>query len=119
LLVEDQAAVRRITRIALEAKGYKVLEASMGPEAIQLVEKFSDPINLLLVDVVMPEMGGQQLAEIMRQMRPGIRVLFMSGYTDDTALLRDVTKASEVLVQKPFTAAALTGKVRAVLDSSV
>ena len=119
LLVEDQAAVRRITRITLEAKGYKVLEASMGPEAIQLVEKFSDPINLLLVDVVMPEMGGQQLAEIMRQMRPGIRVLFMSGYTDDTALLRDVTKASEVLVQKPFTAAALTGKVRAVLDSSV
>ena len=119
LLVEDQSAVRRIARIALETKGYKVLEASMGPEAIRLAEKFSDPINLLLVDVVMPEMGGQQLAEIMRRMRPGIRVLFMSGYTDDTVLLHDVRKAAEVLVQKPFTATALTRKVRAVLDGSV
>ncbi|MEI8021401.1 MAG: ATP-binding protein, partial [Schlesneria sp.] len=119
LLVEDQIAVRRIARIALEKKGYKVLEAGMGPEAIRLVEEFSDPINLLLVDVVMPEMGGQQLAEIMRRMRPGIRVLFMSGYTDDTALLQDVTKAAEVLVQKPFTAAALTSKVRAVLDGNL
>ncbi len=119
LLVEDQVAVRRIARIALEAKGYNVLEASMGPEAIRLAEKFSDPIDLLLVDVVMPEMGGQELAEIMRQQRPGIRVLFMSGYTDDTALLRDVTKAAEVLVQKPFTATALTKKVRAVLDAGV
>ena len=119
LLVEDQNAVRRIARIALETKGYKVLEASMGPEAIERSDEFSDPIDLLLVDVVMPEMGGQQLAEIMRKKRPGIRVLFMSGYTDDTALLRDVTKADEVLVQKPFTAAVLTKKVREVLDASL
>ena len=119
LLVEDQIAVRRIARIALVAKGYKVLEASKGPDAVRLSEGFCDPIDLLLVDVVMPEMGGQQLAEIMRQKRPGIRVLFMSGYTDDTALLRDVTKSAEVLVQKPFTAAALTRKVRAVLDGSI
>ncbi len=119
LLVEDQIAVRKIARIALQAKGYNVLEASMGPEAIRLSEEFSHPIDLLLVDVVMPEMGGQELAEIMRKVRPGIRVLFMSGYTDDTALLRDVTKAAEVLVQKPFTAAGLTRKVRAVLDGNV
>jgi PAS domain S-box-containing protein len=119
LLVEDQSAVRRIARIALETKGYKVLEASLGLEAIRIAEEFHDPIDLLLVDVVMPEMGGQQLAEIMRQMRPGIRVLFMSGYTDDTALLRDVTKAAEVLVQKPFTPTTLTAKVRAVLDGGV
>ena len=118
LLVEDQDAVRKIARIALEKNGYKVLEADMGPEAIRLAEEFTDPIDLLLTDVVMPEMGGQQLAEIMRQKRPGIRVLFMSGYTNDTALLRGVMKADEVLVQKPFTSASLTRKVRAVLDGS-
>ena len=116
LLVEDEDAVRKIVRIGLEKVGYKVLEASGGKRALQLVDQTTDQIHLLLVDVVMPEMGGPKLAEQLRRIRPGIRVLFMSGYTDDAVLQRGVQEAKEALLQKPFTAVALAKKVREILD---
>ena len=116
LLVEDETAVRKIAKIALETKGYKVLEASGGHEAIRLAEAFPDTIDLLLTDVVMPEMGGLKLAEAMQLQRPGIRVLYMSGYTDESVLQRGVTQGPDELVRKPFTAVGLIRKVRAMLD---
>ena len=119
LLVEDEDEVRRIVRMGLEKEGYHVLEASDGEQAIQRAEGFSGKIDLLLTDVVMPNMGGAELAARVRQQRPGIRVLFMSGYTDDVVLKWGVTNSRESLLQKPFTASGLNGKVRSVLDDPV
>jgi CheY-like chemotaxis protein len=80
--VEDEDAVRRVARIALETSGYRVLEASRGGEAVRLAHEHPGPIHLLVSDVVMPEMGGHQLADAIRASRPGLRGLFMSGDTD-------------------------------------
>jgi len=93
LLVEDEDEVRRIVRMGLEKEGYHVLEASDGEQAIQRAEGFSGKIDLLLTDVVMPNMGGAELAARVRQQRPGIRVLFMSGYTDDVVLKWGITNS--------------------------
>ena len=118
LLVEDEDAVRKIARIALESKGYRVLEASGGRRAIEIATEYPDNINLLLTDVVMPEMNGPKLAAELRALRPTIRVLFMSGYTDDDVLRGASELGSEILLQKPFTANGLARKVRSVLDDS-
>ncbi len=116
LLVEDEDAVRAIARIALETNGFKVLAAASGAEAIHLTEKHPGEIHLLISDVVMPEMGGRQLVERMRTLRPGLRVLYISGYTDDAVLHHGVSTATDAFLQKPFTPLGLNRKVRAVLD---
>ncbi|MFO0805105.1 MAG: PAS domain S-box protein [Gemmataceae bacterium] len=115
LLVEDEDAVRAIARIALTMQGFTVLEAERGVDAIQLAAEHPGPIHLLVTDVVMPEMGGRQLAEAVRGYRPDVRVVYMSGYTDD-AVLRHGVELTDAFIQKPFTPLGLARKVRAVLD---
>ncbi len=117
LLVEDEASVRKIARVALESQGYRVLEASGGPEAVRTAESYPGTIDLLISDVVMPEMGGRQLLDAIRTRRPDIKFLFMSGYTDDAVLLHGVVEATDAFLQKPFTPLRLAGKVRELLDA--
>jgi len=116
LLVEDEEAVRRLASRALEAAGYTVLEAGSGAEALDLLESAGGGISLLLTDVVMPGMGGPELAERVRVIRPELRFLFMSGYTDPGTVDQAALSRAGGFLQKPFTAAALTEKVRTELD---
>ncbi len=116
LLVEDEDSVRRIARIALEAQGYTVLVAGSGSGAMQLVEEYPGPIELLITDVVMPGLGGRELVEAVQQIRPEIRVLYISGYTNDAVVRHGIQTATDNFLQKPFTPLSLARKVRAVLD---
>ena len=116
LLVEDEEGVRLIAMLVLEAQGYLVLDAPGAEEALRLVAQHQGRIDLLLTDVVMPEMNGRELAdEVMRQ-REGIKVLFMSGYTDDAVFRHGLLYKDVAFLQKPFTPDALVRKVREVLD---
>jgi PAS domain S-box-containing protein len=116
LLVEDEPAVRSLSRLALQMYGYKVLEACQGDEAIRVSEQHQRAIHLLLTDVVMPGMSGRQVAETLRSMQPAMRVLYLSGYTDDAVVRHGVLEAETAFLQKPFTPLALASKVREVLD---
>ena len=116
LLVEDEEAVRALARHVLRQCGYTVLEAEDGREAVRLVESRSEPLDLLISDVVMPYLGGRQLAERIAALRPGIKTLFLSGYTDDAVVRHGVLQAEFAFLQKPFTPIALAIKVREVLD---
>jgi signal transduction histidine kinase len=116
LLVEDEDAVRRLSRKVLEASGYTVHEARNGREALALCETHEGPIDLLLTDVVMPELGGRELAENAVKRRPRLKVLFMSGHTADV-ILREGIQQGMAFLQKPFLPAGLVYKVREVLDS--
>ena len=116
LVVEDEAGVRSLVCATLRAKGYTVLEASGPLEAVSLVERHADPIHLLLTDVVMPQMGGKELADRVSPLRPEMKALFMSGYTDDAVVRHGILEANTFFLQKPFTSAALGQKVREVLD---
>ena len=117
LLVEDDDHVRAFSRLMLQTSGYTVLEAADGAEAIQLCEHDPRPIDLLLTDAIMPRISGRVLAERMIHSRPGIKVLFMSGHTEDHVLRTGVLAAEMAFIQKPFTGSELTRKVREVLDS--
>jgi two-component system, cell cycle sensor histidine kinase and response regulator CckA len=117
LLAEDEDSVRRLARRVLESQGYTVLEAINGRDALRLAEDYGGVIDLLLSDVVMPEIGGRMLAERLTGQRPDIEVLFMSGYTDDEILRRGLLERGQRLLQKPFTATGLAHEVRAVLDA--
>jgi PAS domain S-box-containing protein len=117
LLVEDSPAVRAAARQILERYGYHVLEASSATEALDIVARARGVIDLLVTDVVMPGISGRELAERLQIVRPELKVLFMSGYTDD-AVVRHGVLASEVsYLQKPFSPDALARKVREVIDS--
>jgi two-component system, cell cycle sensor histidine kinase and response regulator CckA len=116
LLVEDDDAVRLMARRVLDRSGYRVLEATTGAEALRLCEESGDAIDLILSDLVMPEMGGRELAEQVRARHPGVRLLFMSGYTEDAAMRRSFLDSSDSFLAKPFTPTALVAKVREVLD---
>jgi PAS domain S-box-containing protein len=116
LLVEDEDAVRSVTKLALQALEYTVLEAETGAEAIRICERHKEPIHLLITDVVMPQMGGQQVATHVAACRPGIKVLFLSGYTDDAIVRHGILRSEVAFLQKPFTQIALGRKVREVLD---
>ena len=118
LLVEDEDAVRGLARQILEQEGYSVLEASRGEEALSLCAAYEQPIQLLLTDVVMPETSGKEVADRLRTLRPDIKVLFMSGYTDDAIVHHGVLDAKVQFIQKPFTPIALAKKVREVIDSN-
>jgi two-component system, cell cycle sensor histidine kinase and response regulator CckA len=117
LLVEDEDLVRRAASDILRRKGYSVIEARSGAEALKICELRSEPIHLLLTDVVMPGMSGRELAERLIGRREGLRVLYMSGYTDDTVIHHGIFAEGTAFLQKPFTPDGLARKVREVLDS--
>lgn len=119
LLVEDEADVREIARLILEIQGYSVLVAGSSAEALRIEAVQKGPIDLLVTDVVMPDAGGRVLAEKLRGRRPQIKVLFMSGYTDDAMIRNGVETAREYFIQKPFTPLSLARKVRETIDSVV
>jgi PAS domain S-box-containing protein len=117
MIVEDERQVCAIARRMLEAQGYRVLEASSGQEALALVRDFAEPIDLLITDVIMPGMSGKELADAFIAARPKARVLFISGYTDNTILEHGVLEEGVAFVQKPFSQESLAMKVRQVLDA--
>jgi PAS domain S-box-containing protein len=116
LLVEDEEGVRKIARLALEAQGYHVLTAADGAAAIEAADGHPGTIHLVVTDVVMPRLGGRQVADALRARRPGIRVLFVSGYTDDAVVRHGILEGTDAFLQKPFSPLGLARKVRAVLD---
>jgi PAS domain S-box-containing protein len=118
LLVEDEDAVRRVATLALTKHGYRVLAAGSGPAALRLLDAGGDTIDLLVTDVVMPEMSGGQLAEAIRKRFPACRVLFMSGYNEEMAVSHGEPGRKEAFLQKPFTPQVLARKVRDTLDHS-
>jgi len=107
-----------LAQTSLEMYGYRVLWAADAAEALRLVEEHAGRIDLLLTDVVMPGMSGRELVEQVRQRQPHLKVLFMSGYTDDAVLRHGLVHAEVAFLQKPFTPAGLARKVRDVLDAS-
>ncbi|PYS49074.1 MAG: hybrid sensor histidine kinase/response regulator [Acidobacteria bacterium] len=118
LLAEDEEIVRTLAREILETYGYRVLEASGSGAALLICERVTEPIDLLITDVVMPEMSGRQLAARLSQLRPEMKVLYMSGYTDDAIVHQGVLDEDANFIQKPFTPDALAKKVREVLNKS-
>ena len=116
-LVEDEPSVRRMASQVLREQGYTVLESTNGVEALRVAEKHaSEELHLLLTDVVMPLMGGRELAEQLRKQHPETRVLFTSGYTEEADGHQDPLQSGSNFIQKPFTPATLALKVQEVLD---
>ncbi|MDB4987940.1 MAG: Histidine kinase [Myxococcaceae bacterium] len=118
LLVEDEDQVRALARTALRRQGYQVLEAEQGEQALALCEQHVGNIHLLLTDVVMPRMGGRELAARAAVLRPDMKVLYMSGYANDEILPHGVLDDQTALLQKPITPSGLSQRVREVLDAS-
>jgi PAS domain S-box-containing protein len=118
LVVEDEEAVCNLAKRILGAAGYTVLTAASGGEALAKCERHEEEIHLVLTDVVMPEMGGRVFAERLAKLRKGIKVLYMSGYTDDAIAHHGTLDPGTKFIGKPFNAADLTRKVREVLDET-
>lgn len=118
LLVEDEESVRELVRETLESKGYRVLEAENGEAALRLTAKLSQPVDVLITDVVMPGMSGRELWGHLSASCPNTKVLYLSGYTEDAIVHEGVLDAGTAFLQKPFTLHALTRKLREVLGES-
>lgn len=117
LLVEDEKGVRELTREYLEMSGYSVIDAEDGHTALELAAMHVGPIHLLMTDVVMPGISGRELADRVDRLRPGIKVLFMSGYTDQAVVHHGILENDAVLLQKPFTVTTLAAKLREILSN--
>ena len=117
LVVEDEEEVRKVAARILRGQGYKVLEASNGADTLMICKEQKERFHLILTDVVMPQMSGRQLVEQLRQVYQNFKVLYMSGYTDNTIVHHGVLERGINYIQKPFTMDALVGKVREVLDN--
>jgi signal transduction histidine kinase len=118
LLVEDEEDVRKLARHVLQANHYRVLEAADGSEALQVSAAWHEPIHLLVTDVFMPTMSGRQLADRLTPLRPNLKILYMSGYTDDAIVRHRVLEPGNHFLQKPFTPRDLACKVREVLGGT-
>jgi CheY-like chemotaxis protein len=118
LLVEDEDGVRDFVRSVLERQGYAVLAASDGARAVELAGRHEGAIHLVLTDVVMPDMSGRELAERVRATRPQVKLLFMSGYTDDAVVQRGVLASDMAFLQKPFSGSVLARKVRRAIEGT-
>ena len=116
LVVEDEDTIRALVCRVLRSHGYTVLEAADAGLALRLSQELAGPIHLLLTDVVMPQTSGRELAERMAWRRPEVKVLYMSGYTDDAVVRHGVLQEGTAFLQKPFTPDLLAQKVREVLD---
>jgi len=116
LVVEDGDAVRNLVCLMLVQNGYRVLEARNGHHALRVCETHPEPIQLVLTDLVMPNMQGADLAEHLRRAHPNLRILLMSGYTDEPVVQR-LGRDSPAFLPKPFTSVELVEKVRRVLDA--
>ena len=108
--------VRRLSRVVLETAGYRVLSARDGTEALKVCEESTEPIHLLLTDMIMHTMTGTELADLARRSHPEMQVVFMSGYTDRSAEEMGLFEPGTAFIQKPFTVEELRAKVREVLD---
>ena len=117
LLVEDALRVRAVVREILEMNGYNVLEARHGAEALEISERHQGPIHLMVTDVVMPQMSGRELAQRLQPLRPDMKVLYMSGYTDDAIVRHGVLGAGMAFLSKPFTPDALALKINEILGT--
>ena len=115
LVVDDESAYRLMVQQFLSRAGYACESAADASEAIAILHR--QPFDLVISDIVMPVMNGFQLAEKLRETRPEVKVIFMSGYTDDAIVHHGVLSAGAAFVQKPFTADALARKIREILDS--
>jgi CheY-like chemotaxis protein len=117
LLVEDESGIRALVRKILSRERYRILEASSGEEARTIAFSHDGPIHLLVTDVMLPGIGGRDLAEGLRESIPDLRVVYVSGYTDDEAVRAGWFPPGSLFLQKPFTLSALVNKVRESLDS--
>jgi nitrogen-specific signal transduction histidine kinase len=117
LIVEDDNSVRALTRTVLRSYSYDVIEAADADDALRCVSQQARPIHLLVTDLVMPGMSGRELAERLKAVRPEMKVLYVSGYTDDAVVRHGLLEAEVAFLQKPFTPSALASKVREVLDN--
>ena len=117
LLVEDEESVRELVKVTLSSRGYKVLEAGDGESGLRLAADTNGSIDILVTDVMMPGMGGRELATKLSAIRPGICVLFLSGYTEDVIVTPGALGPGAAFLQKPFTLQHLAKKVREVLRS--
>ena len=115
LVVEDEPAMREVTRRILSRSGYHVLTAASGREAIEIATSTDGDIDVLLTDVVMPQMLGKEAADRIRAFRPGVKVLFMSGYTQGLLDTQGVAEAGADLIEKPFTEASLLPRLRRLI----
>jgi len=117
--VEDHAALRQMTSTMLQSMGYKVLQAAQSSEADRICRDHSSRIDLVLTDVVMPGASGPELVKHLQRLRPGLRFIYTSGYTDNPALREDVLNHNLPFLQKPYGQHELLSKVREVLDTPV
>ena len=116
LVVEDEESVRRLAVLSLRSHGYQVLEASNGSEALRVLAEHGSRVDMVVTDIVMPVMGGRQLVEAVRSTHEDMKVLYVSGYTDDAVIRHGVQRADVAFLQKPYTPSDLAEKVRRVLD---
>jgi CheY-like chemotaxis protein len=116
LIVEDEEEVRKLAGKILERQGYRILETSNGDDALLACERRKSPIHLMLADIIMPGMSGSELAKLLKPLYPEIKILYMSGYTDDAIVRHGVLEKGVNYIQKPFTMEGLARKVREVLD---
>ena len=117
LIVDDDAAIRRVINDTLEPLGYNLLEAGSGEDALALLNRTKEKIDLVLTDLIMPGINGQELIETLQKERPEIKFILMSGYTDDIVAGRGVFEQGVEFINKPLLPMSLTNKIREVLDA--